>query len=289
MFSLALGSAGQGETRITPTLDDKSPTKVYVPRDLDESYIELKKMLPPQLLHTMMTKSENDMIEYHHGLGTWLRNNWGLWAGSRLAQYFRQLGIHHPDDMSGIILTSFWRQLHGQEIRLTEQVNYYKEHWRKSAEKERAITPVPESALNRSLLTYRGQTIRLSDFKGKVVVLAWLDESCGFTDKGCRLTSSLVEFKSAFTAKPVEVIGIVGPSRSRRLKEYVRKYRINFPLVLSDDRFSYDVSSYDDFGYMSFPQIFVISSESRVIKRIRGFDPRKDPVLLRETVEEALK
>ena len=295
IFILVAGSAAQEQNKITPTLDAKSPTRVYIPKDLDEACIELKKMLSPALLNTMMTNPERDMIQYHHGLGTWLRNNWGLWAGLRLAQYFRQLGIHHPDDMSGIILTSFWRYLHGQERRLDEQVESYKAYWRKTAEKEAAITPVPESAMNSSLMVYGGHTIRLSDLKGKVVVLAWLDQNCDFIDKDCRMTSSLVELKSAFTSRPVEVIGLVGSSpanrvrESRRLRGYIRKYRINFPLVWSDSRFSSDVSSYDDFGYMSYPQIFVISRDSRVIKRIRGFDIQKDPVLLRETVEQALK
>ena len=292
VFILVLGSTAQERTKITPTLDEKSPTKVYVPRDLDEACIELKKMLSPDLLNTMITNSEREMIQYHHNLGRWLRNNWGLWSGSRLAQYFRQLGIHHPDDMSGIILTSFWRYLHGQETKLDKQVEEYKEYWRKSAEKEAAITPVSESAMTSPLRTYDRQTIRLSDFKGKVVVLAWLDETCGFTDKDCRMTSSLVELKSAYTSKPVEVIGLIGSPtsrQSRKLRAYVRKYRINFPLVWSDSRFSYDVSSYDDFGYMSFPQIFVISRDSRVIKRIRGFNSQKDPVLMRETIDQALK
>jgi hypothetical protein len=48
-----------------------------------------------------------DPFTHHHGLGTWLRNYWGLWAGSRLAQKFNRAGIRHPDDMSHIILSYF--------------------------------------------------------------------------------------------------------------------------------------------------------------------------------------
>jgi hypothetical protein len=115
----------QGDkSKITPTPDPNAPFKVYIPKDLEDAFLELEKMLSPALLNEIRLKSEKDMIEYHHGFGTWLRNNWGLWAGSRLAQYFRQLGISHPDDMSGVILTSFWRHLHAQPIRQSSKRPY---------------------------------------------------------------------------------------------------------------------------------------------------------------------
>src|SRR4051812_24902765 len=95
-LSLTLVCVAQGEkSKITPTPDPKAPFKVYIPKDLEEAFIELEKMLSPALLKEIRLKSEKDMILYHHGFGTWLRNNWGLWAGSRLAQYFNQLGIKH--------------------------------------------------------------------------------------------------------------------------------------------------------------------------------------------------
>lgn len=293
---LALGCMAQEDkSKITPTPDSTASSKVYIPKDLEDTFAELMKMRSPALLNEMRLKSEKDMAEYHHGFGTWLRNNWGLWAGSRLAQYFKQLGVNHPDDMSGIILTSFWRHLHSQPIKLDEQVEYYKEYWRKAEERETAITPVPESAMSSPLKSYRGITVRLSDYKGKVVLLAWMDYSCSLVDKGCQMASSLVRLKNEYGSQGVEVIGYIGryPSNqageTRRLRDFARKYRINFPLVWSDDKFSNDVSSYAEFGYQAYPQIFVISRDGRVLKRVRGFNPQKDPALLRETIEQALK
>lgn len=71
------------------------------------------------------------MVRYHHGLGMWMRNEWGLWGGSRLAAYFNGIGIYHPDDMSAIILDSYWRKLHGKPIDLESQVKRYQEYWQK--------------------------------------------------------------------------------------------------------------------------------------------------------------
>ncbi|MBV9927553.1 MAG: hypothetical protein JOZ96_21225 [Acidobacteria bacterium] len=143
-FEVAAVCVAQGDKdrgKLTPTPDPEAPFKVYVPKDLEDCLVELEKMLHPSLISEMRLKSEDDMVLYHRSLGTWVRNNWALWAGSRLSRYFNGLGIYHPDDMSGIILTSFWRHLHSQPIRLDEQVERYKKYWRDLEEKEDSISP----------------------------------------------------------------------------------------------------------------------------------------------------
>jgi hypothetical protein len=117
--------------KINPTKDKNSPAGLYIPENLEDCFGELGKMLQPELIEEMKSGTEDDMITYHHGLGTWLRNNWGLWSGSRLAKYFNGLGIKHPDDMSGVILDSFWRHLNNKPIELEGQVKYYKDYWEK--------------------------------------------------------------------------------------------------------------------------------------------------------------
>lgn len=104
---------------------------IYIPKDLNDSFVQLKKLLKPKDIEKMRRGTEDDMIEYHFGLGMWMRNNWGLWKGSRLAKWFNAQGINHPDDMSGIILDSFWRHLNDKPIKLEEQIQYYKDYWQK--------------------------------------------------------------------------------------------------------------------------------------------------------------
>tara|TARA_B100000780_G_C21048047_1_gene420776 strand:+ start:692 stop:1111 length:420 start_codon:yes stop_codon:yes gene_type:complete len=50
---------------------------------------------------------------------------------SRLSQFFNDKGINHPDDMSGIILTSFYRNLRGLPIGFDKQIELYKNYWQK--------------------------------------------------------------------------------------------------------------------------------------------------------------
>lgn len=105
--------------------------EIYIPKDLDDCFVQLKKQLTPEDIEKMKTGTEDDMIQYHFGLGMWMRNNWGLWGGSRLSKWFNAQGINHPDDMSGVILDSFWRHLNQKPIKLDEQVKYYQDYWKK--------------------------------------------------------------------------------------------------------------------------------------------------------------
>lgn len=45
-----------------------------------------------------------------------------------ITKYFNQREIFHPDDMYGIILTSYYRQLRANEIKLNEQIEHYKKY-----------------------------------------------------------------------------------------------------------------------------------------------------------------
>jgi len=78
---------------------------VYIPANLRECFMELDRQLPEIDKNEMRALlKRDDMIRYHHSLGMWMRNNWGLWGGSRLQKYFSDRGVRHPDNMSSIIL-----------------------------------------------------------------------------------------------------------------------------------------------------------------------------------------
>ena len=107
-----------------------------VPDNLEECFVSLDTLLSDSSRMEFKESSKSELIgKTHFGLGIWMRNNWGLWAGSKLAKFFNQQGIYHPDDMSGIILTSYHRRLNEVPIRLNKQIKYNQKYWRK-ADKE---------------------------------------------------------------------------------------------------------------------------------------------------------
>jgi len=120
-------------------------TRAYIPKDLEDCFAQLDKILTDKDRQEIASKSEEDLLlEYHFGWGTGLRNDWGLWAHSRLAKYFEELGVDHPEEMSSIIIKSYWRRLNHQDIKLEGQVAEYradveKEKKEQEVEKERVV------------------------------------------------------------------------------------------------------------------------------------------------------
>src|SRR5262249_54668776 len=82
-----------------------------------------------------------------------------------------QKGIHHPDDMSGVILDSFWRHLNSKPIELDKQIASYEEYWKKTKEAEerekerakRAEQEISKLMMGMSLDTARVPLIRMPD------------------------------------------------------------------------------------------------------------------------------
>lgn len=103
----------------------------YIPKDLTDATTYLDCVLDEKTKSSLINPDEQRTVAtLHFGLGLQLRNKWGLWkANNRLVEYFNSLGITHPDDMSGIILTTYYRQLNEKEINLDQQIKYYKDYW----------------------------------------------------------------------------------------------------------------------------------------------------------------
>lgn len=100
-----------------------------IPKNLDEAIERLECNISPKE-QSKIAAGELDVILGHHTVGRWIRNSWGLWAGSELRDWFFDRGIHHADDMSGIILESFQRHLRGKKIDLEGQIEHYQNYWK---------------------------------------------------------------------------------------------------------------------------------------------------------------
>lgn len=97
---------------------------IYIPKDLDEAVDSLDVLIgAEEKRYISDSLSMEDFCAFQHldGWGIWMRNEWGLWSGSRLQQYFMDKGIVYPDDMSGVILEAYYcRKIKGQEYVIKE-------------------------------------------------------------------------------------------------------------------------------------------------------------------------
>jgi len=116
---------------------------VYIPMDLDDAIAELRRLSAPQDLEKFKTAPEDAVrTKLHFGLGKWIILNWGFYEGSRLSHWLKEAGLEHPDDMARVIIVCFHRSLNGQDLRLQDEVDYYKtlrEKERLEREKEQEL------------------------------------------------------------------------------------------------------------------------------------------------------
>ena len=90
---------------------------VYIPVDLEDCMRQLDSLLSLENKNWIRAVSEEEFVNSQHfSLGIWMRNNWRLWGNSRLKNYFNEQGIHHPDDMSGVILQCYYHFAKGEKV-----------------------------------------------------------------------------------------------------------------------------------------------------------------------------
>lgn len=59
----------------------------------------------------MRSTSEDDLIQFHHGWGTGIRNSFGLWRGNTALLESCGAKDIHPDRCSMIIIERVWQRL----------------------------------------------------------------------------------------------------------------------------------------------------------------------------------
>ena len=97
---------------------------IYIPMDLEDCFLQLDKLLSNKDKKKIKAlKNKEETIKHHHGLGMWLRNNWGLWGGSRLQKYLLEKGINHPDEMSSLILVFYHDWLNNKNNEWKDWIN----------------------------------------------------------------------------------------------------------------------------------------------------------------------
>jgi hypothetical protein len=96
-----------------------SPPKSVAERDIwptsvDEAAREIARDLDDDSKARVRSTKKDDLIQYHHGWGTGIRNSLGLWRGNeKLLKSCGQGKVVHPDDCSMIIIEAVWRLLQG--------------------------------------------------------------------------------------------------------------------------------------------------------------------------------
>ncbi len=93
------------------------------PKTVSECVDSILVVLPLQDKALVKHTLHKNIIMFHHGMGTWIRNRYGLWGqnDSLLIQCakLKNTDSIHPDDASVIIIDSLWNRLQNVNIDFT--------------------------------------------------------------------------------------------------------------------------------------------------------------------------
>lgn len=101
------------------------------PRTIEEAMDAFPKIMSGDDLMDLVTSDKEDLITYHHDLGRWIRNNWGLWEQGPLFGFMKALGFKHPDDMSQALIHEYWTRMNKLPSVLQEDMDRANEHWKR--------------------------------------------------------------------------------------------------------------------------------------------------------------
>ncbi len=119
------------------------------------------------------------------------------------------------------------------------------------------------SAPDFSLPTADGKTLKLSDYKGKAVIIDFWATWCPPCRKGI---PDLIELKKKYGKKGFEIIGIsVDQDTKPDVVPFIKDNGINYPIVYADNNV---VMQYG--GIRAIPTSFVIDKEGKIIASYEG-------------------
>lgn len=144
-------------------------------------------------------------------------------------------------------------------------------------------TPLPDDMYNAALTSLDGKSLRLSDFKGKVVILNLWATWCG----PCRREiPDFIKIQQDYKGRDVEVLGITSEDErntAESVKEFVKEFKINYKVVWVDAK------GWEAFlaPRYSIPQTYVLDQNGKLLQKFVGYSPQV-AVLARGIADRAL-
>ena len=150
-----------------------------------------------------------------------------------------------------------------------------------------ALVSLPASVRDANLRTVNGETVKLSDYAGKVVLVNLWATWCG----PCRSeTPELVKLHKEFKSRGVEMVGLTNESDPRETAEsvqnFVREFQVDYHIGWASSEVQ--IAFMQMTGRDAIPQSFIISRDGRILKKFVGFSPVNTPPQIRQALEDAL-
>ena len=147
-----------------------------------------------------------------------------------------------------------------------------------------ARPPVPAVAMDTEMKGVNGESIKLSNYSGKVLLVNLWATWCG----PCRNEiPELVRLHKEYQSRGVEMVGLTteDPVASAQIvQEFVRHFKVDYQVGWAPREVAAALMQ----GRGSIPQSLIVTRDGRIRKRFVGFHPQETPPLLKKALEEAL-
>jgi peroxiredoxin len=125
-----------------------------------------------------------------------------------------------------------------------------------------------DSAPDFSLPSHEGKTVKLSDYRGKTVVLEWINEGCPFVVKHYDKSGNLPKLQKKYTDKGVVWLGIVSSAEGEQgywgtgeeAKAWADKHKAGLSAILFDPEGTVGQA----YGAKTTPHMYIITKDGKL-------------------------
>ncbi len=205
-----------------------------------------------------------------------------FWTGGRIAITLIGLGL-----ITWWAIAE-WRSSKNPNVAVTPSVTTRPGTVSNPAAPAPGFVALPQPLRDTSLKTLDGESLKLSDFSQKVVVVNIWATWCG----PCRMEMpELVKMSNEYKSRGLVVLGLATTYNEQndpeRVKDYVKNQNVPYKIIWDDGTLAEPLVEAVN-GRSVIPQSFVISRDGRIVKHFQGFSPMSTPQLMRQAIEEAL-
>jgi len=129
-----------------------------------------------------------------------------------------------------------------------------------------------------SLASLDGKTTRLSDFRGKAVLLNFWATWCG----PCKIEMPwFVDFQNQYGSQGLQIVGVAMDDSSKEdIAKFAKDMGVNYPILLGKEAVG------DEYGGVpALPESFIIGRDGKIVDKIVGLMGKAD---IEEDIKKAL-
>lgn len=151
-----------------------------------------------------------------------------------------------------------------------------------------AFVALPQGVRDTKLQTLDGESVKLSDYDDKVLVVNIWATWCG----PCRQEMpELVKMSNEYKSRGLVVLGLATTYNEQNdvqhVKDYIHTQKIPYKIIWDDGTLATPLVQAVQ-ARPVIPQSFVISRDGRILKHFQGFSALSTPQLMRQAIEDAL-